>query len=71
MFTVYNVAKKDFSNIYTYASSPAGIFVMEVPDTLPPDARKRIILRQIATITVQSFVDTLVIIEPHQVRVRR
>src|SRR5579872_758709 len=41
---------KDFSNIYAYAPPHAGIIVVEVPDILPPDARKRIILRQIASL---------------------
>ncbi len=62
---------KDFSNIRVYPPPHAGLIVVEVPDTMPPDARKRVIVRQLATLAGQSLVDTLVIIEAHRVRVRR
>ena len=49
----------------------AGIIVVEVPDTMPPDQRKQLILRQLATLAGQSLADTLVILEPGRVRIRR
>jgi len=62
---------KDFSNVLVYSPPHAGIIVVEIPDTLPPDARKQAILRELATLTYQSLEDTLVIIEVGRVRVRR
>lgn len=62
---------KDFGNIRVYPPPHAGLIVVEVPDTMPPDARKRIIVRQLATLAGQSLANTLVIIEAHRVRVRR
>lgn len=62
---------KDFSNMRAYPPPHAGIVVVEVPDTLPPGARKRIILQQIATLAGQTLANALVIIEPGRVRIRR
>jgi predicted nuclease of predicted toxin-antitoxin system len=62
---------KDFSNIRVYARPHAGIVVVEVPDLMPPEPRKRLILRRLATLTGQALDNLLVIIEPGRVRVRR
>lgn len=62
---------KDFSNMLAYAPPHAGIIVVEIPDSLPPDTRKQAILRQLTTISDQSLDDALVIIELGRVRVRR
>lgn len=62
---------KDFSNVRAYPPPHAGIVVIEVPDTLPPDARKHIILGQIATLAGQALANALVIIEPNRIRIRR
>jgi predicted nuclease of predicted toxin-antitoxin system len=62
---------KDFSDLRACPPSHAGIVVVEVPDTLPPDARKRIIVRELGTLAGQSLANTLVIIEPGRVRIRR
>ena len=62
---------KDFSDMRAYAPPHAGIVVVEVADTMPPDARKRIILRQLATLSGQSLADTLIILEPGRIRLRR
>lgn len=62
---------KDFSDIRVYPPPHAGLIVVEVPDTMPPDRRKRIILRQLATLSGQSLENTLVIIEAARLRIRR
>lgn len=62
---------KDFSNILMYPPPHAGLVVVEVPDTMLPDARKRVLLRQLATLRGQSLENALVIIEAGRVRVRR
>lgn len=62
---------KDFSNVLVYSPPHAGIIIVEIPDTLPPDARKRAILRELATLDNQLLEDALVIIEVGRVRVRR
>ena len=62
---------KDFANILVYPPPHAGILVVEVPDTMPPEQRKQLILRQLATIAGQALADTLVILEPSRVRIRR
>jgi predicted nuclease of predicted toxin-antitoxin system len=62
---------KDFSNVLAYAPPHAGIVVVEVPDSLPPDARKRVILRELAALGGQSLENTLVIIEVGRARIRR
>jgi len=62
---------KDYANILAYPPPHAGIIVVEVPDTMPPDQRKQLILRQLAAMAGQSFADTLVILEPGRVRIRR
>lgn len=62
---------KDFSDIRAYPPPHAGLVIVEVPDTLPPETRKRVILRQLATLAGQSLANTLVIIQPGRVRVRR
>ncbi|HEX3272411.1 MAG TPA: DUF5615 family PIN-like protein [Ktedonobacterales bacterium] len=62
---------KDFSNIRVYRPSHAGIIVVEVPDVMPPEPRKQLILRQLSTLTGQTLDNLLVIIEPGRVRVRR
>ncbi len=62
---------KDFSNILVYSPPHAGIIVVEIPDTLPPDARKQTILRELATLANQSLANALVILEIGRVRVRR
>ena len=62
---------KDFATILAYPPPHAGIIVVEVPDTMPPDHRKQLILRQLATMAGQSLADTLVILEPGRVRIRR
>src|SRR5690348_14764079 len=61
----------DFATILAYPSPHAGIIVVEVPDTMPPEQRKQLILRQLATMAGQSLADTLVILEPGHVRIRR
>jgi hypothetical protein len=45
--------------------------VVDVPDTMLPDARKQLILRHLAALAGQSFGSTLVIIESSWVRIRR
>jgi predicted nuclease of predicted toxin-antitoxin system len=62
---------KDIANILAYPPPHAGIIVVETPDTMPPDQRKQLILRQLATLASQSLADTLVILEPGRVRIRR
>ncbi len=62
---------KDFSNVLAYPPPHAGIIVVEIPDTLEPEARKRAILRELSTLSGQSLDSTLAIIEPGRVRVRR
>lgn len=62
---------KDFSDIRVYAPPHAGIVIVEVADTMPPDARKQMILRQLATLLGQSLADTLIILEPGRLRLRR
>lgn len=62
---------KDFSNILAYAPPHAGIVVVEISDSLPPDARKRAILRELAALGGQSLENTLVIIELGRARIRR
>lgn len=62
---------KDFSNIRVYPPPHAGLIIVEVPDTMLPDTRKRIILRQLATLQGQTLENALVIIEAGRVRVRR
>lgn len=62
---------KDFSNVRTYSPPHAGVIVVELPDSLPPDARKRIILQALRTLAGQSLSNALVIVEPSRVRVRR
>ncbi|MGH2517362.1 MAG: DUF5615 family PIN-like protein [Ktedonobacterales bacterium] len=62
---------KDYSSVRTYAPPQAATIVVEVPDTLQPNARKRMIVYQLATLSGQTFKDTLVIINPNRVRVRR
>src|SRR6185437_7298699 len=62
---------KDFSNILAYAPPHAGIVVVEISDALPPDARKRAILRELAALGGQSLENTLVIIEVGRARIRR
>ncbi len=62
---------KDFSNILAYPPPHAGLVIVEVPDTMLPGARKRLILRQLATLSGQSLESALVIIEPARVRIRR
>lgn len=62
---------KDFSNIRAYPPPHSGLIVVEVPDTMPPNKRKQIIFRQLATLAGRSLTDTLVIIEAGRVRVRR
>jgi predicted nuclease of predicted toxin-antitoxin system len=62
---------KDFANILAYPPPHAGIIVVEVPDIMPPDQRKQLILRQLATMAGQSLANTLVILEPGRVRIRR
>jgi len=60
--------------LHTASDNPpphAGLIVVEVPDTMPPAVRKRIIVRQLVTLAGQSLANTLVIIEAHRVRVRR
>jgi uncharacterized protein DUF5615 len=56
---------KDFNNVRAYAPPHAGSIVVEVPDTSPPDARKRIIIEHLKTLASQSLANTLVIIERH------
>jgi predicted nuclease of predicted toxin-antitoxin system len=63
--------EKDFSNIRIYTPPHAGIIVVEVPDVMPPESRKRLILRQLSTLTGQALDNLLIIIEPGRVRVRR
>jgi hypothetical protein len=41
------------------------------PDTISPDQRKQLILRQLATMASQSLADTLVILELGRVRIRQ
>jgi predicted nuclease of predicted toxin-antitoxin system len=62
---------KDFSNIRVYTPPHAGIIVVEIPDVMPPESRKQLILRQLSTLTGQTLDNLLVIIEPNRVRVRR
>ena len=62
---------KDFSNVLAYPPPHAGIIVVEIPDTLEPEARKRAIIRELSTLSGQSLDNTLVILEPGRVRVRR
>lgn len=67
---------KDFSNLRAYPPPHAGIVVagivvVEVPDTMPPVVRNRLILRQLATLAGQSLADTLIIVEAGRLRVRR
>jgi predicted nuclease of predicted toxin-antitoxin system len=62
---------KDFSNIRVYAPPHAGIVVVEVPDRMPPEPRKQLILRQLSTLSGQALDNLLTIIEPGRVRVRR
>jgi predicted nuclease of predicted toxin-antitoxin system len=62
---------KDFATILAYPPPHASIIVVEVPDTLPPDHRKQLILRQLATMAGQSLADTLVILESGRVRIRQ
>ena len=62
---------KDFATILAYPPPHAGIIVVEVPDIMPPDQRKQLILRQLATMAGQSLANTLVILEPGRVRIRR
>lgn len=62
---------KDFSNMLAYPPPHAGIVVVEVPDSLPPDARKQVILRELAALGGQSLVNMLVIIEVGRARIRR
>ncbi len=62
---------KDFATILAYPPPHAGIIVVEVPDTMPLDQRKQLILRQLATMAGQSLANTLVILEPGRVRIRR
>jgi hypothetical protein len=62
---------KDFSDLRAYPPLHAGIVVVEVPDTLPPEARKRTILLELASLAGQSLANTLVSIEPGRLRVRR
>jgi predicted nuclease of predicted toxin-antitoxin system len=62
---------KDFSNVLAYAPPHAGIVVVEVPDSLPPDARKQVILRELAALRDQSLENILVIIEVGRARIRR
>lgn len=61
---------KDFSNILAYPPPHAGIVVVEISDTLPPDARKRSILRELAGLGDQSLENTPVIIEMGRARIR-
>jgi hypothetical protein len=46
-------------------------FVVEVPDLMPLETRKQLILRQLSTLAGQALDDLLVIIESGRVRVRR
>ena len=45
---------KDFSDRRAYPPPHVGIVVVEVPDTMSPDERKRLIVRQLATLASQS-----------------
>ena len=62
---------KDFSNVLVYSPPHAGIIIVEIPDTLPPDARKQAILRELAALANQSLANALIILEIGRVRVRR
>jgi predicted nuclease of predicted toxin-antitoxin system len=62
---------KDFSDLRAYPPPHAGIIVVDVPDTMLPDARKQLILCHLAALAGQSFGNTLVIIESSRVRIRR
>ena len=62
---------KDFSDIRAYPPPHAGIVVVEVPDTMLPAHRNDLIIRQLSTIAGQSLRNTLVIVEPTRLRVRR
>ncbi len=62
---------KDFATILAYPPPHAGIIVVEVPDTMPPEQREQLILSQLATMAGQSLADTPVILEPGRVRIRR
>ncbi len=62
---------KDSNDIRAYPLPHAGIVVVEVPDTMPPTSRNRLILRQLATLSGQSLENALVIIAPRRVRIRR
>jgi predicted nuclease of predicted toxin-antitoxin system len=64
-------ADKDFSNILAYSPPHAGIVVVEIPDSLPPDVRKQAILRELAALGNQSLENALVIIELGRARIRR
>lgn len=62
---------KDFSDLRAFPPPHAGIIVVEVPDTLSPAQRKRLMLRELALLAGQLLDNTLVIIEPGRVRIRR
>jgi predicted nuclease of predicted toxin-antitoxin system len=62
---------KDFSDIRAFPPPHAGIVVVEVPDTMLPEPRKKLILLQLATLAGQSLENALVIVEPGRVRIRR
>lgn len=62
---------KDFSDIRAYPPPHAGIVVVEVPDTMLPAQRNDLIIRQLSTLAGQSLHNTLVIVEPNRMRIRR
>lgn len=62
---------KGLSNVRAYPPPHGGIVVVEVPDTMLPDMRRRIILYQLATPAGQSLENSLVVVEPGRVRIRQ
>jgi predicted nuclease of predicted toxin-antitoxin system len=62
---------KDFAALRRFGPPHVGIVVAEAPDTLTVGRRMDVILDGLATLAGQSLDDTLVIIEPQRVRVRR
>lgn len=62
---------KDVGDMRVYHPPHAGIVVVEVPDTMPPTLRNALIIGELSVLAGQSLRNTLVIVEPTRMRIRR
>ena len=61
----------DFSDVREYHPPHFGIIVARLPNEMPQAERIQEVIHALATLQGQSLVNTLVIIEPGKIRIRR